>query len=146
MMQQAEGIVRDAVEDLLLHGMSKTELEALMLRVFRKADLDRSGLLNRAEFKVCLKAAKLGLTRKDINLIMSTVDINHDGQISYDEFVPVCFQVGHGCSHLSMCMCASFDPFPTASECALVKAKSIHPIQPNCTELRCWWSASRMKL
>lgn len=50
-------------------------------------------MLNRTEFKECLKAAKLGLTRKDINLIMSTVDMNRDGLISYEEFVPVCFQV-----------------------------------------------------
>lgn len=53
----------------------------------------RSGMLSRTEFKNCLKAAKLGLTRKDINLIMSTVDANKDGSISYEEFVPICFQV-----------------------------------------------------
>ena len=52
-------------------------------------------MLSRTEFKNCLKAAKLGLTRKDINLIMSTVDANKDGSISYEEFVPICFQV-HG--------------------------------------------------
>lgn len=55
--------------------------------------LCRSGMLSRTEFKNCLKAAKLGLTRKDINLIMSTVDANKDGSISYEEFVPICFQV-----------------------------------------------------
>ena len=53
----------------------------------------RSGQLNRKEFKAALKAAKLGLTRKDINLIMSSADANKDGLISYEEFIPVCFQV-----------------------------------------------------
>ena len=53
----------------------------------------RSGQLDRNEFKAALKAAKLGLTRKDINLIMSSADTNNDGLVSYDEFIPVCFQV-----------------------------------------------------
>ena len=39
-MAQAESVVRDAVEQQLLHGMSRTELESLMLRIFRKADTD----------------------------------------------------------------------------------------------------------
>ncbi len=40
LMQQAETIVREAVEDLLLHGMSKQDLEKLMARIFKKADAD----------------------------------------------------------------------------------------------------------
>lgn len=64
-----------------------------MMRIFRKADVDRSGMLSRSEFRNALKAAKLGLTRKDINLIMFKVDTNNDQEISYEEFVPVCFQV-----------------------------------------------------
>lgn len=92
-MAKIESIVRNEVEDMLLHGLSKQELEALMMRVFQKADKDRSGALDTTEFKECLKAAELGLTRKDINLIMSQVDANNDGVITYEEFVPVCFQV-----------------------------------------------------
>ena len=37
---QAEDRVRNAVEDMLVHGMSKEELESLMKRVFVKADSD----------------------------------------------------------------------------------------------------------
>lgn len=33
--------VRGAVEDMMVHGMTKTDLEALMRRVFVKADVDR---------------------------------------------------------------------------------------------------------
>jgi Ca2+-binding EF-hand superfamily protein len=36
-----------------------------------QADVDKSGQLSRKEFKDALKAAELGLTRKDINLILS---------------------------------------------------------------------------
>jgi hypothetical protein len=38
-----------------------------------QADADNSGQLSRKEFKEALKAAELGLTRKDINLILSQV-------------------------------------------------------------------------
>ena len=41
MMFRAESMVRNAVEDLMVHGMTKKELEALMQRVFQKADLDK---------------------------------------------------------------------------------------------------------
>ncbi|GAX81847.1 hypothetical protein CEUSTIGMA_g9275.t1 [Chlamydomonas eustigma] len=93
MMGRADELVRGAVEDMLVHGMSKQELEALMRKVFIKADADQSGSLDRKEFRDALKAAKLGLTRRDINLIMSSADTDQDGLISYEEFIPVCFQV-----------------------------------------------------
>ncbi len=73
MMEQVDATVRGEVENMLLHGMPKSELEALMLRVFRKADVDHSGQLSRQEFKNALKAAELGLTRRDINHILSQV-------------------------------------------------------------------------
>lgn len=93
MMHGVETMVRTEVETMLLHGLPKAELEALMLKVFKKADADGSGQLNRHEFKDALKAAELGLTRKDINLVLTHVDVDQDGLVSYEEFIPVCFQV-----------------------------------------------------
>jgi hypothetical protein len=43
-----------------------------------QADVDGSGQLSRKEFKEALKAAELGLTRKDINLILSQVSDERD--------------------------------------------------------------------
>jgi Ca2+-binding EF-hand superfamily protein len=94
-MEQA---ARSEIAGLLLRGVPREELEQVMLRVFRKADADGSGHLSRSEFKRCLRAAEMGLTRKDINLLLGRVDANHDGLVSYEEFVPICFQVGfNGC-------------------------------------------------
>ncbi|GLC34270.1 hypothetical protein PLESTB_001603700 [Pleodorina starrii] len=93
MMHGVETMVRTEVETMLLHGLPQEELQALMLKVFKKADTDGSGQLNRHEFKDALKAAELGLTRKDINLILSHIDADRDGLVSYEEFIPVCFQV-----------------------------------------------------
>ncbi|GFR51432.1 hypothetical protein Agub_g13721 [Astrephomene gubernaculifera] len=93
MMHGVETMVRSEVETMLLHGLPQEELQALMLKVFKRADADGSGQLNRHEFKEALKAAELGLTRKDINLILSHIDVDRDGLVSYEEFIPVCFQV-----------------------------------------------------
>jgi hypothetical protein len=41
MMGRADELVRGAVEEMLVHGMTKQELEALMRRVFVKADADK---------------------------------------------------------------------------------------------------------
>lgn len=45
------------------------------------------------EFKACLQAAELSLTRQDVNLLMGRVDLNGDGLIDYAEFVPICFGI-----------------------------------------------------
>lgn len=93
MMESVESVVRAEVESMLLKGMSKDELEGLMLKVFQRADTDASGQLSRQEFKAALKAAELGLTRKDINHILSQVDLDRNSLVSYKEFIPICFQI-----------------------------------------------------
>jgi hypothetical protein len=45
------------------------------------------------EFKHCLRSAALGLSRKDINMLMSKVDVDEDGLVSYAEFLPICFSI-----------------------------------------------------
>lgn len=45
------------------------------------------------EFKTCLRSAALGLSRKDINMLMSKVDVDADGLVTYAEFLPICFSI-----------------------------------------------------
>jgi len=89
----AEEEAREAVEMHLLHGMPRDELEAMMEGIFKAADSDGSGILDRKEFAKCLKSAELGLTRKEINLLLSECDVDGDGNISYAEFMPLCFNI-----------------------------------------------------
>lgn len=79
--------------DVLLHGMPKEQLVNLLSEIFRRSDQDNSGYLNRAEFMTCIRDAELGLTRKEINILMSHVDEDGDGKISYEEFVPICLKL-----------------------------------------------------
>lgn len=84
---------RAEVEEHLLHGIPREQLEEVMRGVFEMADTDGSGELDREEFRDALKNADLGLTRKDINLLMSEADVDGDGKISYQEFIPICFNI-----------------------------------------------------
>ena len=90
--EAAEERRREAVGDLI-KGMQRGELEEKMLRVFQHFDKDGNGVLSRKEFKKCLQASQLGFSRKEVNLLMSSIDANDDGKISYDEFIPMCFLV-----------------------------------------------------
>lgn len=59
------------VQDYLMKGLPRHELEASIQAIFRGADGDGSGALDRAEFIRCLKESGLGFTRRELNLILS---------------------------------------------------------------------------
>ncbi len=82
-----------AVEDQLLHGMDRDQLNALLLSIFQAADADGSGALDRSEFQKALKSTDLGLTRKEINGLLHAVDVNENGLITYEAFAPLAFDL-----------------------------------------------------
>ena len=84
---------RLAANEYMLHGMSKDALNAVILDVFRKSDKDNSGSLTIAEFHNCIREADLGLTRKEVNVLMHSVDVDMSGTITYEEFAPLCFDI-----------------------------------------------------
>jgi len=88
-----EESARELALDYLLHGMTREELEATMFNLFQKADQDTDGYLNRDEFRSCINDASLGLTRREVNLLLAEADEDEDGKISYQEFVPLCFDL-----------------------------------------------------
>lgn len=80
-------------EDLLVHGMSREELTDLVRNMFARIDVDHSGKLNKQEFVGALTSMELGLTRREINVLMFQVDLDGDGNINYQEFVPFAFEI-----------------------------------------------------
>eukprot|EP00656_Telonema_subtile_P056734 TRINITY_DN9142_c0_g8_i1.p1 TRINITY_DN9142_c0_g8~~TRINITY_DN9142_c0_g8_i1.p1 ORF type:complete len:1064 (+),score=417.22 TRINITY_DN9142_c0_g8_i1:39-3230(+) len=82
----------EAAQKWILEGMTVEELEEAALDIFQAYDADKSGSLERAEFLECIRAMDLGVTRKEILFIMAEADTNHDGMISYEEFLPVAIE------------------------------------------------------
>lgn len=79
--------------NFLLHNLSPDQLEKVLGDMFTRADGDGSGTLSRSEFHNALKQSGLGLTRKEINILLHEVDENEDGNVSYQEFLPLCFNL-----------------------------------------------------
>ena len=84
---------RNEAQLSFVKGMTHDELDATLRRVFEEADLDGNGSLDPREFGKALRSADLGLSKKEINLLLAESDRNADGVVDYDEFVPVCFDI-----------------------------------------------------
>jgi len=90
---QEEEDAREEAKNYLLHGMTKEQVEGVMMEIFHKSDADGSGALSLTEFQKCCKDADIGLTRREINILMHQCDVDGDGNITYEEFVPLCFEM-----------------------------------------------------
>jgi len=88
-----EARARAAASEFLLKGVSRDWLERSMLKIFVQCDTNNNGTLELREFIQCLRVFDLGISRKEITFLMSEIDTNKDGVISYEEFVPVCFDL-----------------------------------------------------
>ena len=73
--------------------MPRKQVMELLQEIFERSDLDGNGTLSRSEFKSCMKDADLGFSRREVNVLMSRVDVTGDGLVSYAEFVPLCFEL-----------------------------------------------------
>ncbi|PIK62878.1 putative EF-hand calcium-binding domain-containing protein 6 [Apostichopus japonicus] len=56
-------------------------------RAFKQADLDKNGYLSVVEFKTCIRKIIKDIKEDDLFYVLSELDSNMDGQISYDEFL-----------------------------------------------------------
>ncbi len=88
-----EDDAHDKAEAILIKGLYEAEFFERLKASFLAADKDKSGLLDRREFKSCLKYSGLGLTKKEINLLMSEADYDGDGLISWEEFSTTCYEI-----------------------------------------------------
>lgn len=90
--QREESAVEKS-RNFLLHNLSPDQLEKVLGDMFSRADADGSGTLSRGEFTKALKESGLGLTRKEINILLHEVDEDEDGMVTYHEFLPLCFNL-----------------------------------------------------
>mmetsp|Transcript_22818 Transcript_22818/g.63087 ORF Transcript_22818/g.63087 Transcript_22818/m.63087 type:complete len:483 (+) Transcript_22818:400-1848(+) len=85
LQEENESVALGEGEMYLLHGLPKEEMQSQLLDVLKRADHEGTGRLSYSDFKELLKTSGLGLTRKDINLILSQLS---DGEVVYEEVVP----------------------------------------------------------
>jgi Ca2+-binding EF-hand superfamily protein len=64
-------------------------LKRALEEMFTHADRDGSGSLSYQEFADAFKTLSYGLTENDIKTLIALADENHDGKISWQEFIPV---------------------------------------------------------
>ena len=84
---------REQAAQMLVHGMTKEELEATLFEVFKNADKDASGYLDGNEFSACLDDSKLGFSADEIGYLMDSIDTDQDRRIYFEEFVPLCYDL-----------------------------------------------------
>lgn len=72
-MSNGKARAASTAEYLLVHGMTPTEVQQRLHDAFAAADTDMDGLLSREELQAALQGSPLGLSRKDINLLMAEV-------------------------------------------------------------------------
>lgn len=72
------------------------DTEAELREAFKLFDLDGSGTISRDELKTLMKNLGQALTDEEVEAMIDEVDINRDGEISFDEFqaLMVCVEVG----------------------------------------------------
>ncbi|TMW63392.1 hypothetical protein Poli38472_002333 [Pythium oligandrum] len=93
-IQRAEIWSKKEVE-VFLHGMMQDEIEGLLREIFQRADTEDNGSLSRIEFMDALRDADLGLTRREVNILMAEAPVDEQDpmRVVYADFVPICFQV-----------------------------------------------------
>jgi Ca2+-binding EF-hand superfamily protein len=82
-----EKAINQATE-YVYNDLTQEQLERFILKLFLESDTDNNGVLDKGEFLACIRQLDFGLTTKEINFVMSQVDTNQDGMVSYEEFVP----------------------------------------------------------
>jgi len=83
----------EAARQFLLKGQSQAVLERQMRKLFMFADRDSSGFLDFKEFRAVVTQMGVDLTQAQTDKLMRMIDVNRDGQINYEEFVPVAFEL-----------------------------------------------------
>eukprot|EP00434_Breviolum_minutum_P011345 symbB.v1.2.010011.t1/scaffold645.1/size176818/10 len=73
-------------------------VEAIILDLFKKYDQDSSQFLDPIEFKALMQdlQQRLDFPKDEILLFLAEADMNADGKIEYEEFIPLALQIIQG--------------------------------------------------
>lgn len=76
-------------------GMSLEEVESIVTDLFKKYDADDNGFLDPSEFKALMVDLqhRLDFPADEIYRFLAEADMNSDGVIEYEEFIPLALQI-----------------------------------------------------
>lgn len=83
----------EQAQNILVHGMTEDELTEVLFKIFKDADKDESGALDPDEFVNCLQSTEIGFNQEEIDLMKSSVDLNGDGLVDFQEFAPLAYSL-----------------------------------------------------
>ena len=72
-------------ESALVQGLNKAELEEELKTIFERADENQSGTIPYALFRKELEEAELDLSLRQVNILLSQVEIDENGNILYED-------------------------------------------------------------
>ena len=72
-----------------IEAYSEEELEVYLRRLFEIGDKDKNGVLEVDEFKSLLELSGFEFTAKQTSALLNAADVNGDGVVDFQEFVPV---------------------------------------------------------
>eukprot|EP00607_Mallomonas_marina_P005871 CAMPEP_0182439338 /NCGR_PEP_ID=MMETSP1167-20130531/86376_1 /TAXON_ID=2988 /ORGANISM="Mallomonas Sp, Strain CCMP3275" /LENGTH=735 /DNA_ID=CAMNT_0024633015 /DNA_START=2016 /DNA_END=4220 /DNA_ORIENTATION=- len=82
----------DGLEQITQNGSAK-DLQEMLSRIFRAADTSNSGYLNLEQIRLVFDSLDIGLTAYQVSVVSSELDLDDDGMIAYNEFVPMCVDI-----------------------------------------------------
>jgi len=77
----------------IMSGREREAIEDMLRGLFKEADKDGNGVLDRQEFHDCLESADLGLQPYEVGMLLDVFDANEDGKMSYGEFTDMAYEV-----------------------------------------------------
>ncbi|UJR07725.1 hypothetical protein I4U23_012010 [Adineta vaga] len=78
-----------------LYGLRADQLFEIQT-AFHQFDLNHNGYITGAEMRECLHRFNIGFSDADIQRVLSQMDLNRDGQVSYDEYMAFMARVYRG--------------------------------------------------
>jgi Ca2+-binding EF-hand superfamily protein len=92
------GAAADAARDGGEMDMSLDEVEAIIQDLFRKYDQDGNCFLDKDEFKSLMEdlQRRLDFPQDEVLRFLAEADMNSDGMIEYEEFIPLALQIIQG--------------------------------------------------
>ncbi|CAF3450254.1 unnamed protein product [Rotaria socialis] len=101
---------------------------------FMEFDVSRNGFITAGEMKQCLRQANIQYQDAEVDRVISNMDLNHDGNASYDEYMKFMARVytgKHDLFKLQPPPAGSTQPTPNPSQPPYAPNPSQPPYAPN---------------